>query len=114
MPFIHVRSLPFRQSFDVERVVHGLARDFAKGTGIGLKHVTVTWEFLDPGHYAVAGKSARHQPRRSHPVLVDLLAPDFNSPGAVGKMMTTVASSIARRTRVSIRNIFIHHREARS
>ncbi len=58
MPFIHVRSLPLDKSFEVAAVLEGLTKDFAKGTGIGLEHVTATWEFLVPGHYAVAGKQS--------------------------------------------------------
>jgi hypothetical protein len=72
------------------------------GTGIDVEHVSATWEFLASGHYAVAGKSAQRQPSQSHPVLVDLLAPGFNPSATVEKMLTTVASSIANRTRVPI------------
>jgi phenylpyruvate tautomerase PptA (4-oxalocrotonate tautomerase family) len=114
MPFIHVKSLPFVESFDVSAVLGGLTEDFAKGAGIGLEDVTVTWEFLAPGHYAVAGKAAQDQSPDSHPVLVDLLAPDFNSAAAVEQMLTTVASSISKRAKVPITNIFINHRQARS
>ncbi len=112
MPFIHVKSLPFDKPFDVGVALEGLTKDFAEGTGIGLEHVTATWEFFPPGHYAVAGKAVKHQPKDSHPVLVDLLAPDFNSEEEVEKMLTTVASSISKRARVPITNIFINHRQA--
>ena len=100
MPFIHVRSLPFEEAFDAPHVLEGLAEDFAKGTGIDLEHVTATWEFFAPGHYAVLGRAARHQPPDSHPVLVDLLAPDFNAPAAVEKMLLTVASSLSKRAKI--------------
>jgi hypothetical protein len=112
MPFIHIKSLPFKEPFDVGVVLEGLTKDFARGTGIGLEHITATWEFLAPGHYAVAGKAGQRQPPDSHPVLVDLLAPDFNSAAMVGKMLTVVASSISKRVRVPVTNIFIHHRQA--
>jgi phenylpyruvate tautomerase PptA (4-oxalocrotonate tautomerase family) len=114
MPFIHVRLLPFDESFDVGAVLEDLTKDFAKGTGIGLEHVTAIWEYLPPGYYAVAGKAAQHQPQDSNPVLVDLLAPDFNSAATVEKMLTTVSSSISKRAKVPITNIFINHRQAHS
>jgi phenylpyruvate tautomerase PptA (4-oxalocrotonate tautomerase family) len=114
MPFIHIRSLPFDKSFDMATVLEGLTKDFAKGTGIGLEHVTATWEFFAPGHYAVAGKAAQYQPQDSHPVLVDLLAPDFNSAATVEKMLTTVSASISKHTKVAATNIFINHRQAHS
>lgn len=114
MPFIHVRSLPFEQSFSVSAAVKGITRDFAAGTGIGSEHITVTWEFFAPGHYAAGGKTAQHQPQASHPVLVDLLAPDFNSAEDVAKALNTAAASIAERSRIPIGNIFINYRYARA
>ncbi len=114
MPFIHVKSLPFEQSLDIAAVLEGLSRDFAEGTSTGIEHVTATWEFLPAGHYAVAGKAASYQPQSSHPVLVDLLSPDFNSPQKIERMLQVAASSIARRTGIPIDNIFINHRAAHS
>lgn len=114
MPFIHVKSLPFSSFFDASAALEGVTRDFAKETGIGLEHVTATWEFLAPGHYAVAGKAVSRQPRGSHPILVDLMVPDFNSGATVKKMLGAVASSIAKRARVSVANVFVNLRQARS
>lgn len=49
MPFIHVKSLPFEQTTEMSTLVQGLTKDFAKGTGIGLQHVTATWGTLGAG-----------------------------------------------------------------
>ena len=114
MPFIHVKSLPFDGAFQAEEVVAGITADFAVSTGIGLEHVTATWEFFQPRHYAVAGKVAESQPQNSHPVLVDLLAPDFNDMETITKMLSSVAESIAKRTGVPQQHIFINHRQAHS
>jgi phenylpyruvate tautomerase PptA (4-oxalocrotonate tautomerase family) len=114
MPFIHVKSLPFQPPLKIAAVVEGLTKDFSKGAGIGLQHVTATWEFLSPGHYAVAGKTAARQPQRSHPVLVDLLTPDFNTPAQIEKMLLVIVSSISRRAKIPKRNIFVNHRQAHS
>lgn len=114
MPFIHVKSLPFDQTLNVASVLEKLTKDFAKGTNIGLEHVTATWEFLSPGHYAVAGKTVGRQPAKSHPVLVDLLSPDFNPPEKIEKVLQLIASSISEQISIPIDNIFIHHRQAHS
>ncbi|MGH8652536.1 MAG: hypothetical protein ACREYE_10350 [Gammaproteobacteria bacterium] len=114
MPFIHVKSLAFEPALKVHAIVEGITKDFTKGTGIGLEHVTATWEFLPAGHYAVAGKTSSRQPETSHPVLVDLLSPDFNSPAQIEKMLRTVAVSISKRAKVPITNIFIYHRQVQS
>ena len=112
MPFIHIKSLPL--AVDVGAVLEGISRDFAEGTGIALKHVHVTWEFLRPRHYAVAGKTRERQPKSSHPLLVDLLSPDFNAAATVETMLACVASSLAKHARIPRSNIFINHRQARS
>jgi hypothetical protein len=114
MPFIHVKSLPFDRAFDVSSVLAGLTEDFAQGTAIALEHVTATWEFLPAGHYVVAGKAQRYQAENSHPVLVDLLSPDFNPARKIEKMLGVVAASISSRANIPIDNIFIHHRRAQS
>lgn len=114
MPFIHVKSLPFNEPRDVGAVLEGLTRDFAESTGINLEHVTATWDFLPEGNYAVAGSAAHHQPQASHPVLVELVAPDFNSPEDVEIMFESVASSISKRTKVQKDNIFISYRDVGS
>jgi len=114
MPFIHVKSLPFVAPFNVASVLEGLTKDFAEGVGVGLEHVTATWEFLPAGHYAVGGKAASNQPDKSHPVLVDLLSPDFNAPDKIEKMLLVVASSISKRVKIPISTIFINHRQAHS
>ena len=114
MPFIHVKSLPFNEPCDVGAVLEGLTRDFAESTGINLEHVTATWEFLPEGHYAVAGSAALHQPQATHPVLVELVAPDFNSSEDVEIMLETVALSISKRAKVQKDNIFISYRDVGS
>ena len=60
------------------------------------------------------GKTCTQQPGNSHPVLVDLLSPDFNSPEQIENMLRVVAASIAKRAQVSLNNIFINHRRAHS
>lgn len=114
MPFIHVKSLPFEQAIEMPALVQGLTEDFAEGTGVGLEHVTATWIFLQPGHYAVAGNTSAGQPATSHPVLVDLLSPDFNSQEQIENMLRIVAASISKRTLIPLNNIFINHRQASS
>ena len=112
MPYIHIRSLPFEHPRNIAAVVEGIARDFAKASGIALDHVSVTWNFLAPGHYAVAGTAIEFQRQDSHPVLVDLLAPDFNPPDAAELMLHAAASGISQHAGIAIDNIFIEYRQA--
>ncbi len=113
MPFIHVNSLPFEGSFDVGAVVCELSREVAGRTGIELRHLTVTWRFLQSGHYAVAGRTASLQPDGSHPLLVEFLTPDFYTEPEAGRALTAIAESLAKLTGISGDNIFIQHRTTR-
>ncbi len=114
MPFIHIKSLPPAEPLDTAALLEELCADFARDTGIGIEHITATWEWLEPGHYAVGGKAANEQPVGSHPLLVDLLAPDFNADDDVERMLIAIADSLAARAGVARGNIFINQRDARS
>ncbi len=112
MPFIHIKSLPFKPPLPMNGVVEGITRDFSTRTGIDIEHITATWDFMEPGHYAVAGQAASSQQTWSHPVLVDLLVPDFNTAEAIEEMLLAIASSISERTGVPAGNVFINCRKA--
>ena len=112
MPFIHIKSLPFEKPIDIPTAVTNISNDFLRRNGVAIEHITVTWEFMYPGHYAVAGVVAEHQPTATHPVLVDLLAPDFNSQDQVIKMLQAAADSISKHVNIPIGNIFINFHQA--
>lgn len=114
MPFIHIKSLPFEQPFNVPAVILDISGDFAEANVVPLEHVHVTWEYFQPGHFAKADCAPDFQPDSPHSVLVDLLTPDFNDRDTVQTMLETLAQSIASLTHISIRKIFINHRQARS
>jgi hypothetical protein len=114
MPVITITSLPFERPRDVRNIIEGISMDFSRDTGISIEHVSASWHFLLPGHYAVGGVSAQYQSARSHPVLVDLLVPDFNSEEKVEGMLNAIAESVSRRGGVSVDNIFINCRYANS
>jgi hypothetical protein len=109
----------------MKAVLEGISEDFSRETEIALEHVTATWEFFLPGHYAVAGKAEEQQPRpalpgplggpgKSHPILVDLLTPDFNDAKTIERMLKCIAKSLAKRAGILPNNIFINHRQAHS
>lgn len=114
MPFIHIKSLPLRESLDVPHIIKGITQDFAEKTNIDLLHVHTTWEFYKPGYYAKGGKTANFQPDTNYPIIVDLLTPDFNDATSITLMLETIAQSIATRAEFPKNNIFINHRQAHS
>ncbi|MCG7872727.1 MAG: hypothetical protein N0C88_07235 [Candidatus Thiodiazotropha lotti] len=114
MPFIHIKSLPFEQQRNISRILQRVTEDFSTVSGIDKQHITVTWDILSAGHYAVAGEVADFQPESGHPLLVELLLPDFNSSEAIAEYIKAVAESLSRHTQVPINNLFINCRLARS
>ena len=114
MPFIHINSLPLEKSIDFPRIIEGISIDFSKKVGIELYHVHTTWEFFLPGHYAKGDVAPGCQPQKRHPLIVDLLTPDFNDNTVIAVMLTTIADSISERVGFPKNNIFINHRQAHS
>lgn len=114
MPLILIKSLPFLQERDISSIIEGLSKDVSSHAGVDIRHFTVTWEYLKPGHYAVSGESREFQPMNGHPILVDVLAPDFNSCGNKDVILSSIASSLSDRADIPRNNIFISYNQAHS
>lgn len=67
---------------------------------------------LSPAFDIAGVLSPETQPEARHPIIVDLLTPDFNDAETVRLMLGKVAESIATRLPFPIDNIFINHRQA--
>ncbi len=114
MPFIRITSLPFKPPLEITPVLVGLSEDFSQDTGIALKHISASWHYLEKNHYVVAGNASEYQAKQSHPLIVEILAPDFTQQEAIEKMLLSVAKSLARLTGLDETNIFINYQGARS
>ena len=114
MPFVHVRSLPVPPPFDATLAVRAVSAEVARAAAVDERHVTVTWQTLAPGHYASGGETAAEQPRATHPVLVDLLAPEFYAEERIEAMLRAVAAAVSREARVADENVFVDFRSAAS
>ena len=114
MPFLHIRSLPIGGDFDAAEAVRAISAEFAGRAGVDEQHVTVTWQTLEPAHYASAGETATAQPAATHPVLVELLAPDSNSDERIEQMLRVAAGAVAAEAGIEPGNVFVHFSPARS
>lgn len=88
--------------------------DFSITNHIPINHVHTTWEFYIPGHYAKGKNAPNYQPDSHHPLIVDLLTPNFNKSDTIKIMLTSLAKSISGHSKVDLNNIFINHRYAHS
>ncbi|MDH5767320.1 MAG: hypothetical protein OEZ38_14995 [Gammaproteobacteria bacterium] len=114
MPFIHIKSLPFKQAFESASTLININREFSEKNNIPEFHIHSSWEFYLPGHYAKGDQAPSEQPDNFHPVIVDLLTPDFNDNQTIAGMLSSLADSIHRHAPVAIDRIFINHRQAHS
>ena len=103
MPFLHVRSLPLGDAFDADAAVRAVSAEFASEAGIVERHVTVSWQTLD-AQSAAGGR----------PILVDVVAPDFNDDERIVAMLRAAAGAVARAAGVDLRGVFAEFRGARS
>lgn len=114
MPFLHIRSLPLPVAPAMPRLLREITDDFAAATGVDAEHITVTWTFFEPGCHAVGGASATMQSADAPPLLIDLLAPDFNDDERIELMVRAAAASVASRAKVAPGKVFVSFRAARS
>ena len=114
MPFIHIKSLPLEEGFDIANTLKKIAIDFSNNTGNKLGHIHTTWDFYKPGHYAKGNEVSETQPKANYPIIVDLLTPDFNELKIIAVMLESIADSISSQLDFPKNNIFINHRYAHS
>ncbi|PSW20674.1 hypothetical protein C9I98_07455 [Photobacterium sanctipauli] len=114
MPLVRIKSLPFAQEVELPKVLKTLSKAISESSDIDLHHVMATWDFMTPHHYAHNGNVVDCQPEHTHPVLVHLFAPNFNTEEQIAKMLELIADTLASQLPVSKRNIFINYSPAYS
>ncbi|MCK5884385.1 MAG: hypothetical protein KAG61_11905 [Bacteriovoracaceae bacterium] len=93
MPFVHIKSLPVAVSgFDISDALSTVSSNLSMATDIPPEFITVTWEYFDNGHYLV-GESHGHYHDKGHPLIINILIPDFNSDGAAKRVINSVTES---------------------
>ncbi|PSW05135.1 hypothetical protein [Photobacterium lipolyticum] len=114
MPLIRVKSLPFDHDVDVSQVVCSLSQAMSDANDIEPHHIMITWEYLSPDHYSHGGKVTQSQPINTHPVLIDLVAPNFNTEDQIMAMLELIANTLAELVPIAKNNIFINYTPAYS
>ncbi|MBC7005542.1 hypothetical protein BIZ37_23575 [Photobacterium sp. BZF1] len=114
MPLIRIKSLPFAQEVNIPSTLGVLSKAVSETSDIDLKHVMATWDYLSPHHYAHNGKVVDCQPEKTHPLLVHLVAPSFNTEEQIANMLEVIANTLADVLPVAKENIFINFSPAYS
>ncbi|MCW8956981.1 MAG: hypothetical protein OQL09_08865 [Gammaproteobacteria bacterium] len=108
MPVIQIKSLPFQSQPNMEHWLTQLSREFSQQTGIDTKHISIGWLYYDRGHYLDDSEIADFQSQNSHPLMVELLVPDFNKASDIQHMIRVAAHSLSDICNIDINNIFVH------
>ncbi|MGF1728112.1 hypothetical protein [Photobacterium kasasachensis] len=114
MPLVRIKSLPFDHEVPVPQVISALSQAISDAANIEQQHIMVTWEYLAQSHYAHHGKVAANQPINTHPLLIDLIAPNFNTEEQIASMLELIAHTIAEQVPIAKNNIFINFTPAYS
>ncbi len=115
MPLITVNALPLNESQKpVSDIIVDISRDFAAATNIDIKHVSITWNTIQSGCYSWGGNIEYEQPADLHPLIIDMLIPDFYKPERVAQLLTILAKITSKHTGVLRNHIFINVRKAMS
>ncbi|WP_299018005.1 hypothetical protein [uncultured Photobacterium sp.] len=114
MPLVRIKSLPFKQDVAIDQVLTTLSQVISDAGKIEQRHIMLTWEYLVKSHYVHHGTVADVQPNDSHPVLVDLIAPNFNTEVQIAQTLELIANTIAEQLPIAKKNIFINFTPAYS
>lgn len=94
MPFVHIKSLPVAHSgFEISDALSTISGHLSMATDIPSEFITVTWEYFESGHYLAGVNHGRYHDS-THPLLINVLIPDFNSDGAIQRVMNAIAESL--------------------
>ncbi|MGF1787665.1 hypothetical protein L4D00_17875 [Photobacterium swingsii] len=115
MPLIRIKSLPFsQQEVPIPQVLNSLSRAVSAATDIDPHHIMLTWDYIPAGHYVHGGKAVHQQPINTHPILIDLIAPNFNTEQQIASILELIASTLIEQVPVAKNNIFINFTPAYS
>lgn len=113
MPILRITSLPFENQDSGSWAVE-VCQHFAASTEIPLQHVSAIWQLLPNKHYAHGGNVAYFQPRDSHPVIVDVLLPDFYALDSVENIIMASVDAVCHVSLLPANNVFVQVNRARS
>ncbi|EAR54671.1 hypothetical protein SKA34_10023 [Photobacterium sp. SKA34] len=114
MPLISIKALPFDPQIEIDSVLKSLSEKIAIQCQIDREHIMITWEWLSYEHYVHHGAVVDKQQQGSHPVLIELIAPNYYSHENIKFLMELIATDISLNLPINRNNIFISYTPAYS
>ncbi|WP_318491107.1 hypothetical protein [Photobacterium leiognathi] len=107
MPLIAIKALPFETQVEIDDALKSLSEQIAIQCEISLEHIMITWEWINNDHYIHNGEVVEKQQQITHPVLIELTAPNYYSQQNIVFLMELIAKDISSNLPVNKGNIFI-------
>jgi phenylpyruvate tautomerase PptA (4-oxalocrotonate tautomerase family) len=114
MPIVHIRSLALPNAIDMPSLLNKLANAFAQQAKIQLEHISIEWNYIQPGHYFVNQQVHHQQQANQPPLMVELLIPDVHSDKRQQQLISVLAKVIHQHSHIALDNIFVSLRLAQS
>ncbi|WP_220720886.1 hypothetical protein [Agarivorans litoreus] len=114
MPIVHIRSLALPNAIDMPSLLNKLANAFAQQAKIQLEHISIEWNYIQPGHYFVNQQVHHQQQANQPPLMVELLIPDVHSDKRQQQLISVLAKVIHQHSHIALDNIFVSLRVAQS
>ncbi|MPW28892.1 hypothetical protein F9L16_07715 [Agarivorans sp. B2Z047] len=114
MPIVHIRSLALPNAIDMPSLLDKLANAFAQQAKIQLEHISIEWNYIQPGHYFVNQQVHHQQQANQPPLMVELFIPDVHSDKRQQQLVSVLAKVIHQHSHIALDNIFVSLRVALS
>jgi hypothetical protein len=114
LPAISIKSLPFETDRNPSEILKLICKEVAKSIDYEPGHIWATWEFLEPGNYAVGDEIALTQPPKTHSPIVRIIEFEGKPEKDIKKIIKTTATIICKQLKIDIGNIFIEYSEGNS
>ena len=111
MPIIRISSLPLSESVQMDSVMTALSSGVSRDVRIEQAQLSISWQYLQPGHYISKGELADKQPAHTHPILVELVVSEVMAHELREKIMHSLAHRLGKELNFPVSNIFIYERE---
>jgi len=110
MPVLILKGLPQKKPSKIRKALKNACAAIAKEYGSPVKHVWATWEEIKPGMYIEGDVSYKKQPKKSHPILGQLLCLEGKSPEEIERLLAVASETVGESLGMP-GNVFITYHE---
>lgn len=108
MPIINISSLPQPQLGEMSQVLVNLNVRLAEEVGIAIKHLSSSWQFIEPSHYVDGNIICTAQPNDSHPIRAEVVLPTLLPQKKMQILLGVTAQYLSEISQLPIDNVLVY------